>query len=234
MTNQENLTLYYKTFHNDKNIPTNHIDYLKRIKNLYQEPKVIYDIGSAVLHWTKNAKELWPNSKIIAFEAVKEVEDFYKDYGVDYALEVFTDVDNKEIIFYENLICLGGNSYYKENSKYSSAADKIYNENSAKKRIGYTIDTIVQKNNFPLPDFVKIDVQGAEIDILKGMSNTLKQVNHLIVELQHVEYNIGALQKNESVEFIKSLGFELVKNDTDDDYFCGNGPDADYHFIKIT
>jgi FkbM family methyltransferase len=233
MTHQENLTNYYSTFHKDGNLPPDHIKYLKYIKNKIQEPKVIYDIGSAVLHWTKNAKEIWPNSKIIAFEAVKEVEDFYKNYGIDHALEVFTDIDNKEIIFYEDLICLGGNSYYKENSKYSAAAEKIYNENSAKKRIGFTIDTIVEKNNFLLPDFVKIDVQGAEIDILKGMKNTLKTVKNLIVEIQHVEYNVGALQKNESFEFIKNLGFELVSNDTGNDYFCGNGPDADYHFIKI-
>lgn len=232
MTTQENLTNYYKTFHADGNIPIDHINYLKKIKDLYEQPKVIYDIGSAVLHWTKIAKNLWPNAKIIAFEAVKEVEDFYKEYGLDYSLEVFTDIDNKEIIFYEDPICLGGNSYYKENSKYSPAADKIYNENSAKKRIGKTIDTIVNQNKFPLPDFLKIDVQGAEVDILKGMSNTLKFVKHLIIEIQHVEYNLGALPKKQSIEFIKSLGFKLANQHAGNEYFCGNGPDADYHFIK--
>jgi hypothetical protein len=75
-------------------------------------------------------------------------------------------------------------------------------------------------------------VQGAELDILKGMTNTLKSVKHLIIELQHIEYNIGAKQVNESIPFIESLGFELVPTTTGNKYFHGNGPDADYHFIR--
>ncbi len=240
MYDQENLTNYYKTFSKDGNIPANHITYLHRIKNeLGVNPKVIYDIGSAVLHWTKNAKEIWPDSKIYAFEAVREVEDFYKDYPIDYALEVFTDVDNREVIFYEDPVCLGGNSYYRENKHFSPAAEKLYSDEKRNKRIGYTIDTIIKRNNFPSPDLIKIDVQGAELDILKGMLNTLKSVQHILIELQHVEYNIGAKLNIESIPFIESLGFELlhpsnVFPETKNDYFCGNGPDADYHFIRKT
>ena len=65
------------------------------------------------------------------------------------------------------------------------------------------------------------------------MTNTLKTVKHLIVELQHVEYNIGAKQVEESIPFIESLGFELVSTGTDKKYFYNNGVDADYHFIKL-
>ena len=35
---------------------------------------------------------------------------------------------------------------------------------------------IVSLSEFPPPDFIKIDVQGAELDILQGMTNTLKTV----------------------------------------------------------
>jgi hypothetical protein len=64
------------------------------------------------------------------------------------------------------------------------------------------------------------------------MTNTLKTVKHLIVELQHVEYNIGAKQTNKSIPFIESLGFELVRTGTKDKFFYNNGADADFHFIK--
>ncbi len=232
MTYQENLTVYYNNLHKDWNIPENHISYLEKLKSDGVEPAVIYDIGAAVLHWTKNAKRLWPNAKIVAFEAVKEVEEFYKSYGVPYSLGVFTDVDGKELTFYEDPICLGGNSYYRENKQFSPAAAKIYSDESAKSRIGVTIDNVVSANNYPLPDFVKIDVQGAEIDILRGMTNTLKNVKHLIVELQHVEYNIGAKNVSESIPLIESMGFKLISQPSGNRYFCGNGPDADYHFVR--
>jgi FkbM family methyltransferase len=224
-----NYTSYYRNLHNDISIPANHINYLKTID---YSPNIIYDIGSAVLHWTKEAKKIWPNSKYIAFEAVTQVEDWYKEYGIDYSIGIFSDEIGKEVIFNCHPIYLGGNSYYKENELYSPAAKNIYTKDFEEKRLTTTIDYIIELNNFPLPDLVKIDVQGAELDILKGMEKTLKNVKHIIIELQHVEYNIGAKQINESIPFIENLGFELVPNTTRNKYFCGNGPDADYHFIR--
>jgi FkbM family methyltransferase len=224
-----NYTDYYRRLHNDVSIPQDHIDYLKTIQ---YTPSVAYDIGSSVLHWTKEAKKIWPNTRYINFEAVEQVDEFYKEMKVEYAIGVFSDENNNEVTFYCNPICLGGNSYYKENEKYSSAAKEIYSKEFEESRHTTTIDSTVNIFNFPLPDLVKIDVQGAELDILKGMTNTLKSVKHLIIELQHVEYNIGAKQANESIPFIESLGFKLVPTNTGDKYFCGNGPDADYHFIK--
>jgi FkbM family methyltransferase len=223
-----NYTGYYRTLHNDISIPEQHIKYLSTIN---YSPNVIYDIGAAALHWTKEAKKVWPTAKYYAFEAVMEVEDFYKEYGIDYSLGVYSDIDGKEVTFYEDPVCLGGNSYYRENVAYSPAAEKIYSDASGKKRMTRTIDSMVKERGFQLPDFVKIDVQGAELDILNGMTDTLKNVKHLIVELQHVEYNLGAKQVNESIPFIRSLGFNLVENSQL--YFCGNGPDADYHFTRL-
>lgn len=220
---------YYKRLHNDISIPQGHIDYLKTIQ---YTPSVIYDIGAAVLHWTREAKKNWPNTRYINFEAVEQVEEFYKEMNAEYAIGVFSNENNKEITFYNNPVYLGGNSYYKENEKYSPAAKDIYSKEFEELRYTLTIDSTVEMFNFPPPDFVKIDVQGAELDILNGMTNTLKTVKHLIVELQHVEYNLGAKQANESIPFIESLGFELVPTGTEYKFFYSNGADADYHFIR--
>ena len=224
-----NYTDYYRCLHNDISIPQGHIDYLKTIQ---YTPSVVYDIGSAVLHWTKEAKQIWPNSRYIAFEAMTTVEEWYNEYGIEYSLGVFSDENNKEVIYNCHPIHIGGNSYYKENEKFSPAAKDIYTKEFEESRHTITIDSVVNSFNFPSPDLVKIDVQGAELDILNGMTNTLKTVKHLIVELQHVEYNIGAKQVNESIPFIESLGFKLVPTNTNYKFFHSNGADADYHFIR--
>ena len=52
-------------------LPVNHFNYLKKLKESGFEPKVIYDIGSCVLHWTNKAKQLWPNAKYILFDAFR-------------------------------------------------------------------------------------------------------------------------------------------------------------------
>ena len=222
-------TQYYKNLHKDISIPKDHIEYLSTIN---YTPRVVFDIGSAVLHWTKEAKKCWPNAEYYAFEAVREVEDFYVEYGIPFSIGVFSNEVGKEVVFYEDPICLGGNSYYRENHEYSPAALNIYSDDKGITRKTTTIDVEVENNNYPLPDLVKIDVQGAELDILQGMKNSIKNVKHLIIELQHVEYNIGAKQVSESIPFIESLGFTLVTNNNGNPYFCGNGPDADYHFIN--
>ncbi len=79
---------------------------------------------------------------------------------------------------------------------------------------------------FPLPDLIKMDVQGAEMDVLQGASEVLKTVKHVILELQTVEYNKGAPLKDTVIEYMDSIGFDCKG------LFSNNGPDGDYHFVK--
>jgi len=224
-----NYTAYYRELHKSISIPQGHIDYLKAID---YTPKVAYDIGAAVLHWTKEAKKIWPSTEIVCFEGLQEVEDFFQETDFQYVIELLGDKDGREVEYFYHPNYIGGNSYYRENVEFSPAAADIYKDSNKQVRKLKTVDTIVKERNLPLPDLVKIDTQGSEIDILNGMTETLKSVKHLIVELQHVQYNIGAKLASESIPFIESLGFKLVDNNLPHDYFHGNGPDADYHFIK--
>jgi FkbM family methyltransferase len=181
------------------------------------------------MDWARNAKKIWPDSEIILFEAMEESEDIFQEAGYKYQIGVFSDQDDKEITFYKNADFPHGNSYYKENPDHSSCANAFYgSKDNEFKRRTITLDTAQKINNFPMPDLLKIDVQGCEIDILKGATNILKSVKHLIVELQHVEYNIGAQLADKSIEYIKSLGFELKTPK----FSPSSHADADYHFIK--
>ena len=201
-------------------IPQAHVEYIKSIKDYGHEPKVIYDIGSCVLYWTNMAKKFWPQSEYILFDAFNEAEFLYKDYK--YHIGVLGDIDNKEIKWYQNNYYPGGNSYYKENN------DQIFPENNFSYRKMSTLDTIVKKYNFPKPDLIKMDVQGCEIDIIKGGLETIKHAKHLIIELQSVDYNRDAPKAVSSIPFIESLGFRLITP-----LFCNNGPDGDYHFERL-
>jgi len=200
-------------------LPANHFKYLEKLKASGFEPKVIYDIGSCVLHWTKKAKLLWPNSKIILFDAFREAEFLYEGY--DYHMGVLTDEDNKELKFYKNIHSPGGNSYYKENN------DRVFPSHLFVLENGMTLDTIVKEKGFPLPDLIKMDVQGAEKDIIIGAPKCLANAKHLICEIQSVDYNMGAPKVKETLPFIEALGWKCVAPK-----FCDNGPDADYGFVN--
>jgi FkbM family methyltransferase len=217
------LQYHFKVLSQKNLLPNDHFNYLKKLKDSGFEPKVIYDIGSCVLHWTNKAKELWPNAIFILFDAFREAEFLYSNY--DYHIGVLCDKDNRNIQFYKNIVQPAGNSYYREvgcdNGKHFPI-DKFDIE------IGMTLDTIVKNRGFPLPDLVKIDVQGAEKDIISGGINTLSTAKHLICEMQHTNYNDGAPTVSETKPYIESLGWECIAP-----MLCNNGPDADYGFINI-
>jgi FkbM family methyltransferase len=205
-------------------MPQAHTNILKKISETFT-PNVIYDIGASTLHWTKAAKNIWPNSEFCAFDAIEEAEKLYKSKNIKYNIGVISDQDNKIVKFYENKENPAGNSYYKEIGHPNSV--NVYPENSYIERKSMTLETIVKCNNFLLPDIVKIDVQGAELDILKGGQTIINKAKYLIIELQNVEYNRGAPLENVTIEYLQSNGWEIVEAK-----FSNNGPDADYLFIN--
>jgi len=197
-------------------LPKAHADYLKAME---ANPKVVYDIGACVLHWTRKAKEAWPDAKYCLIDAAKSVRPFLEKSGDEWQIALLGDIEGKKIDFYEDESNPGGNSYYLENTGAFTEAHKT-------KRIMHTLDHIREKNGWPLPDLIKMDVQGAEIDVLLGAEKTLKSCKDIILEAQHQEYNQGAPKVKDVIAFMSDIGFELVSN------FCKGGVDGDYHFRR--
>ena len=205
-------------------LPQAHINYLSQMEI---SPKVIYDIGACVLHWTNEAKRIWSDAKFVAFEAMPESKTIFEENGVDHYIGLLSDSDNKVIEFYQNTQHPGGNSYYRENEEINVQAPLYFNESHKRLMHGKTLDTAVREGKFPLPDLIKMDVQGAELDVLKGATETLKSCKDLILELQKVEYNKGAPLREEVISYLETLGFKMKSGP-----FCDNGPDGDYHFTR--
>lgn len=220
-----------RELHDQRLLPKDHIDYLYDLRDDGLRPKVIYDIGACVLHWTNEARQVWPAAEFIPFEAMKEVDFLYREAGFkNFASGCLLSDTIEEIEFYENLEHPGGNSMYRENEELSPLASVLFPDNKKVKRKTNTLDEIVKLNQLPLPDLIKMDIQGAELKALKGAVETLKSCNHLILELQHKDYNLGAPKSQEVIEYLESIGFVLHGGKM----FCGSdmGVDGDYHFIR--
>jgi len=199
-------------------LPEFHKNYLSHMKVKWDfDPKVIYDIGASCLHWTNTANKVW-NSEYYAFDALEEYKDVYEYYGIKYAIACLSN--KKELrTFHTNVEHpAGGSLYIEKNHK------DLYHDH---RKIGtITLDEMVELNDWPVPDMIKIDVQGAEEEVLRGAIKTLKSVQHLIVEVQSEEYNEGAPLKKQTFTYLEEIGFKMVEE------IVNYGPDADYHFIR--
>lgn len=219
-----NIQKLYLELSNNDTLPQSHIRYLISLKESGFEPKVIYDIGSCLLHWAREAQKIWPDAEIILFEANPHCEFLYNGYKYHMGL---LSSDNSIKNFYFNEFSPGGASYYREIG--SPHSPLLYPENKYITLRAKTLDDVVSNKNFPLPDFVKMDVQGAERDIFIGGINTISHAKHLILELPKpdVVYNLNAPSAKETMETIINAGWKCTAP-----LFCENHFDGDYGFMK--
>ena len=59
-------------------------------------------------------------------------------------------------------------------------------------------------------DLIKMDVQGSELDIIKGALPIVKNTDFLLLELQLAEYNKGAPRIEEVISFLKNINFAFI------------------------
>lgn len=199
-------------------LPPDHVAYLKTM-NI--QPKVIFDIGACVLHWSRHAAKTWPGAEIFLFDELEEAEFLWKRTPHQYHIGVLTDFNDKIVDFWKDPMNPGGNSLYKETSGF-------YNDSHRIRKVGTTLDYVVRHKGFPWPDLIKLDVQGAELDILRGAESCLMHTKDIILEAQHTNYNDGAPKEAEVIQWMKDHGFELVSK------FCSGDADSDYHFSRPT
>jgi hypothetical protein len=71
----------------------------------------------------------------------------------------------------------------------------------------YTVDEVLKRKDIIKADFIKLDVQGFELEVLKGASKTLESAEVVLMEVSLIEINKGAPLINEVMQFMVSRGF---------------------------
>ena len=95
-----------------------------------------------------------------------------------------------------------GSSLYRENTNYFRD-DVVFKQIVRKSRI----DDILSNRRF---DFVKIDTQGSELDVLRGGQNVLSRSDFILLEISLVEYNIGGARAEDVFEQLEKMNFRCV------------------------
>jgi FkbM family methyltransferase len=78
---------------------------------------------------------------------------------------------------------------------------------------------VLDDYNFSDVDYLKIDVEGHELNVLKGAMKTIERCKPLVViEQNHITEQYGKGNKFDAKEFLESAGYEIVAFDGEADY----------------
>jgi FkbM family methyltransferase len=156
-----------------------------------------YDIGAYKGVWTRRLKYIIPNAEFILFEANSTHEPELKKTKSQYFLEVLSDTENNRQWWTDSST---GDSLFRENQHFYENLKPVVKRTR-------TLDSILSEFKLPLPNLIKIDVQGAELEVLRGGALAVNHSSIVILELPILEYNIGAPKISECLDFMKDNNF---------------------------
>ena len=70
-----------------------------------------------------------------------------------------------------------------------------------------TLDQLI--NDYGHPKYIKIDVEGFELEVLKGSENTLDYMDYVIAEISSTAIYENQTQADELIKFLESKSFEI-------------------------
>lgn len=188
----------------------NEVSVLQTLHKAYPEwrPRGIVDVGANVGGWTTKVQEqFFPGVKTFMIEAspvheevLEETKQKFGAQVVDYNIAVLSQKDGDTVDFYSGEASTTGNSMFLENTSFFRGV-------KPEKRTTSKLDTVV--GHMEHVDYLKLDVQGAELVVLSGATETLEKATFVQLEVSVVEYNQGGACWHEVDHVLRRNGYYL-------------------------
>jgi FkbM family methyltransferase len=174
-------------------------NYLRQIQLDGLQINTVFDIGANNGSWSKLKKQgVLKNSYFYLFEGNPAHQPALENSNLPYYIGILSNPGRESVDYYA--INGTGDSYYKENTPF-------YDDKTPVTVPARTLESIVAECNMPVPNFIKIDTQGSELDILRGAETILPNVDLVYLECPIGKYNIGAPNIQEYLEYMASQQF---------------------------
>jgi FkbM family methyltransferase len=178
---------------------------LALLRKLGCQPDAILDVGAYRGQWSQMAHHIFPEAFILMIEAQPKLQPMLKalasahrgKFGFRSAL---LGPERRDAVdfFQMDVPITTGSSLYEEQTRFARSVLKLSM---------LRLDDVVAELGGRRFQLLKLDVQGAELDVLKGATATLVDIEVLVVELSMVEYNKGAPLFAEMIAALKDLGY---------------------------
>jgi FkbM family methyltransferase len=178
-----------------------HLDMWTRLEQLAGQgfqPNVIFDVGAATGDWARRAFELWPDAQVVGFEP---------NVSRRSALEALA-AERSQFSFHS---CFLGREAqvvkYRERGNQTS----VYfgEEDASAEAKMESLDDLLAKGSLRAPEFIKLDVQGAELDVLAGGEQALASAQVVMAEVSLYRLSEHMPTAFELWQWMNERGFAL-------------------------
>lgn len=176
---------------------------LRVLERLGFAPRFCIDVGAYHGEWTKMFRSVFPRTRVVMLEAQEAkaatLERVVTKLGGDVSMKIalLGPSDGQSVRFHEMET---GSSVFPESSPY---------ERKIVARTTRSLDSLATEGAFPSADFLKLDVQGYELEVLKGAARILEQAEVVLLETSLVPINSGCPSFAEVVAFLDRAHFRL-------------------------
>jgi FkbM family methyltransferase len=177
---------------------------LEALKRRGYTPRTMLDIGAHIGTFTQEFLGVYPACVPTLVEPNPFcLTDLAKLGFEQHGVAASNEAGKAELFLSREWLQSTGTSLYRENTQFFR--DEVVVKREVEK---VRLDDLFAGRRF---DFVKIDTQGSELDVLNGGGTVLAQADYIMLEISMVEYNIGGARAEDLFARLDALGFRCAE-----------------------